>query len=72
MTKLTALQRETLVLIRDGKVHECNTGYGSWRIMGASPGVVGKLRVAGLVIDAKVDDRNKRFDITEAGAAAIA
>lgn len=71
MTRLTALQLETLALIRDGKVTNTNTGYGSWRILGASPNAVGRLRASGLAIEKKVDERTHRFDLTDAGLAAL-
>jgi hypothetical protein len=65
--KLTKLQIETLSLIGERKVTETNTGYGSWRIFGASPGVVGKLRTMGFTRVERVDDRNNLFVLTETG-----
>ncbi|MEH0194596.1 hypothetical protein V7S57_02555 [Caulobacter sp. CCNWLY153] len=66
-TKLTPLQRQALALVAAGAVFENNTGYGSWRIMGASPTVVGRLGSMGLVTKARVDDRSYRFELTETG-----
>lgn len=71
MAKLTEKQRETLGAIRDGVVFEINTGYGSWRIFGASPTVVGRLGAMGMAIKSKYDERKYRFDLTDAGRAAI-
>jgi hypothetical protein len=65
--KLTKLQIETLSLISERKVKETNTGYGSWRILGGSPGVVGKLRTMGLARIEHVDERNNVFVLTESG-----
>lgn len=72
MAKLTKAQLETLALIRDDKVTNENTGHGSWRTFGASPGVVGRLRSMGLATEAKLDDRNYRFELTDAGRAVLA
>lgn len=46
--KLTALQRETLSLIEEGKVYQAEFGYAAWRIQGASPQAVGRLISLGL------------------------
>jgi hypothetical protein len=43
MGKLTELQLETLRLIAAGEVRYVKFGYGAWRVLGASPTVVGRL-----------------------------
>lgn len=43
MVKLTEAQWNALRRIAGGKVTQHNTGYGAWRIQGASPTVVGRL-----------------------------
>lgn len=72
MGTLTKLQTVTLALIKDGKVYEINTGYGSWRIQGAAPSVVGKVRSLGLAEKSFDGDSRYNFRLTEAGHAALA
>lgn len=69
--KITALQMETLALIGAGKVNQQNTGYGSWRIFGASPTVVGRIVSMGLAKWGKPDDRHQSIALTEAGDQAL-
>jgi hypothetical protein len=47
--KLTPLQTETLMAVSLGKVVSRNMGYAAYRILGASPTVVGRLVSIGLV-----------------------
>lgn len=65
--RLTEAQAATLELVAAGKVSNINTGHGSWRIWGASPTVVGRLKAMGLTVETRVDERTFRFDLTEAG-----
>jgi hypothetical protein len=67
--KLTALQLETLMLIRDGKVSQKNYGHGAWRIVGANPSVVGRLTSLGLSRWTKIIGGNA--ELTEAGRDAL-
>lgn len=41
--KLTLSQFEALRMIQAGEVRQHRFGYGAWRILGASPTVVGRL-----------------------------
>ena len=68
--KLTALQIDTLALIRDGKVEQRNHGHGAWRIHGANPSVVGRLVSLGLARWTKWV--GGAAELTEAGRSAIA
>ena len=67
--KLTALQIDTLALIRDGKVEQHNHGHGAWRIHGANPSVVGRLVSLGLARWTKVI--GGRAEPTDAGRDAL-
>lgn len=71
MAKLTALQLETLGLIRDGKVEQYNTGHGSWRIQGGHPSAVGRLVSTGLAVWGKPIGREMPISLTDAGRAAL-
>ena len=61
--KLTALQQETIDLIRSGKVTKINCGTGAWRIHGASPNAVGKLLQKKLITEKKIDDKTYLFEL---------
>lgn len=65
--KLTPLQIETLTLARDGAVTERRFGYGAWRILGANPSTVGKLRAWGLLLRVPTGPDGYRFDLTDEG-----
>lgn len=67
--KLTALQLETLALIRDGKVSQQNHGHGAWRIVGANPSVVGRLVSLGLARWTKII--GGQAELTAAGRDAL-
>lgn len=69
MTKLTALQLDTLALVRDGKVSQRNHGHGAWRIVGANPSVVGRLTSLGLVRWTRIIGGDA--ELTDAGRAAL-
>lgn len=71
MGKLTELQLTTLRLIRDGKVLQINCGYGAWRILGASPTVVGRLLSMKLAEWHRVYPETFSADLTAAGRAAL-
>lgn len=64
--KITPKQREALQAVADGKVSERNMGTAAFRIIGANPSVIGKLRSMGLIRwtkviggDAELTDRGR-------------
>lgn len=67
MAKLTPLQIATLGLIAEGKVHERNCGTGAWRIWGAGPSVVGRLRALKLAESGRPQDGIIPITLTAAG-----
>ena len=70
--KLTAMQISTLRLIRDGAVSEVRHGYGAWRIHGANPSTVGRLRSLGFCEKKRSGtDGDYQFRLTEAGTSIL-
>lgn len=72
MAKLTALQVDTLRLIRAGSVQNVRFGYGAWRILGASPPAVGVLvRKLKLARWGSTDGDRQIAELTIEGMAAL-
>lgn len=70
--RITPARLDALKLIKSGAVEQRNCGYGSWRIFGGQPTVVGHLVSMGLAEwGAMVGDR-RACSLTDAGAAALA
>jgi hypothetical protein len=70
--RLTPAQLDTLRLIEDGKVRNVRFSHGDWRIMGASPTVVGRLvQTLGLAKWGEADGDEKFAEITITGRAAL-
>lgn len=73
MSKLTANQLATLRKIAAGEVEQRNYGYGAWRIVGASPTVVGRLiNTLKLACWGALSHERMPCELTPAGVAALA
>lgn len=69
--KLTEAQREALMRVHNGRVAENRFGYSAWRIVGATPVVVGRLISMGLAERAPATTDTRVIRATAAGRRAV-